>query len=260
MIRRIANRIVWILVFITTMTVVVWSNIKQANTPCPDITVIMSKVDYPVLSSPEIIKTNVLENTSAIIGKSIKNIEIEKLEDFLAMDSHLSQVKAYLNVNGYIHIKVKPRQGILRVFDKNGANLYLGKDNVLMDNSPTLSQRILVASGFIESLSPSERISVLKGEEELPDIYKQLYQLATQIQEDEFLEALIDQIYVNKNQEVELTPKIGVKTIYFGKLDKIEDKLFKLKALYIQGKNSVDWNKYRSINLKFRNQIVCSKK
>ncbi|NOR88482.1 MAG: hypothetical protein GQ527_12830, partial [Bacteroidales bacterium] len=131
---------------------------------------------------------------------------------------------------------------------------------VLMNNSLYHTQRILVASGNIPSLNTADRHDVLKGNSDLPPIYSDLYKLATRIHEDEFLEALIDQIYIDKNNQVQLTPKVGVKNIYFGDLTQIEEKLFKLKTFYIDGKNIVDWQKYKSVNLKYRNQIVCSKK
>jgi cell division protein FtsQ len=80
------------------------------------------------------------------------------------------------------------------------------------------------------------------------------------IHEDAFLDALIDQIYVTKHQELILTPKVGVRKIFFGKAKNIDEKLFNLKAFYLHGKSKIDWQKYSSINIKYRNQIVCSKK
>ncbi len=260
MIKKIANRVVWVLVFILTMGLVIWANIESSNSHCIDIEVKIQATDYPALTSNDAIKTNILKSMPALIGQSLKNIKLYELEQYVALNSRLSNVKAFLNLNGIISIKVKPRKAILRIFDTKGENQYLGSDQILMNSTNYHTQRILVASGHIPHLSNDEKNQVLRGEKNLPNIYANLYSLANIIHNDEFLDALIDQVYVSKNQELELTPKIGVKKIHFGKAENIEEKLNKLKAFYINGQNKIDWQKYQSINIKFRNQIVCSKK
>ena len=260
MMKKILNRAVWILVFILTMSVVIWANIERSNSHCTDIEIKMKATDYPSLTSSAAIKTNILETMPALIGQSVKNIELDELEQFVSLNSRLGEVKAFLNMNGIISIKVKPRQAVLRIFDKKGQNLYLGNDQVLMNSTVDHTQRILVANGHIPHLSKEEKYDVLNGDLDLPSIYSNLYSLAKLIHQDEFLDALIDQIYVTKNQEFDLTPKVGVKTIHFGKAENIEEKLENLRIFYINGQDKIDWQKYRSINIKFRNQIVCSKK
>jgi len=258
--KKILNRVVWLLVFILSMGLVVWANIEQANSNCTDIIVKLKTTDYPPLTSEEAIKTNILESMPALIGQSTKKIKLEELEKHVELNNRLSHVKAFLNLNGVISIKAQPRKAVIRIFDAKGKNLYLGSEQVLMNNSSYHTQRIIVASGHITHLSSAERKQVLSGEKSLPSIYNDLYEIANYIHEDDFLEALIDQIYVNKNQELELTPKVGVRKIYFGKAENIAEKLENLKAFYIEGKNKIDWQKYQSINIKYKNQIVCSKK
>ncbi len=84
--------------------------------------------------------------------------------------------------------------------------------------------------------------------------------MATKIQEDEFLNALIDQIYVTPDQEFELIPKAGIDYIEFGDFDDVDQKLKRLKLFYIKGKEKINWTIYKSINLKYENQVVCTKK
>jgi len=260
MMKKAVNRGLWVLAFLLVMGLLVWANIMQANSHCTDIQVKMRNVDYTSLVSPEDIRSDVLENMPALIGQSFKNVELESLERYVADNCQLSDVKAYLNLNGLINLRITPREALLRVYDDKGNNLYLGNGKILMDHSLLKSQRIIVASGHIPHLTRAERKQVLKGQMDLPPIYDHLYELTNKIHKDDFLSALIDQIYVTKKQELILTPKVGVRKIYFGKAEDMDDKLFNLKAFYLEGKNKIDWQKYRSINVKYRNQIVCSKK
>lgn len=260
MIKKILNRVVWVLLFVGVMVTLVWANLEHSSSPCTDLVINMKKTDYPVLISSETIRTNILEELPALIGQSTKNVEIEKLEKHIILNSKLSNVKAFMNLNGTLNLNVKPRKAIIRIFDNKGINQYLGEGGVLMETSSRHTQRIIVASGHIKHLSKEQKSKVLRKEMELPEIYTQLYTLAQIIHEDEFLESLIDQIYVTKNKELELTPKLGVKKIYLGKAINMEEKLANLKVFYIDGNKKIDWQKYKSISIKFRNQIVCSKK
>ena len=74
-----------------------------------------------------------------------------------------------------------------------------------------------------------------------------------------FLKVLVDEIYVDKSGDFELVPKIGNQLIIFGKPENLEEKFKKLLVFYRQGLNKTGWNKYNVINIKYRNQVVCSK-
>ena len=86
-----------------------------------------------------------------------------------------------------------------------------------------------------------------------------LYRLAMYITHDKFLKAQIDQIYVNESGEFELVPRVGNQLIILGSADDLEAKFKKLFAFYKYGLNKIGWNKYNTINLKYKNQVLCSK-
>ena len=79
------------------------------------------------------------------------------------------------------------------------------------------------------------------------------------ITHDKFLKAQIDQVYVTEGGEFELIPRIGNHVILLGKAVDLDDKFRKLYAFYKLGLNKIGWNKYNIINIKYKNQVVCSK-
>jgi len=76
---------------------------------------------------------------------------------------------------------------------------------------------------------------------------------------DKFWKAQIEQVFVDDNMDLELIPKVGRQVILFGDIDRMAEKFKFLKAFYKDKMSQVGWNKYIVINLKFRNQIVCTK-
>jgi cell division protein FtsQ len=46
----------------------------------------------------------------------------------------------------------------------------------------------------------------------------------------------------------------------FGDISNCEEKFQNLESLYINGLNAVGWNKYETINLKYKGQVICTKR
>ena len=89
---------------------------------------------------------------------------------------------------------------------------------------------------------------------------KKLLPLVTYLNGDSFLSAQIDQIYVNAIGELSMIPRVGDQVIIFGDPDDYQIKFRNLKALYTEGFKNGGWGRYKTINVEFRNQIVCTKK
>jgi cell division protein FtsQ len=89
-------------------------------------------------------------------------------------------------------------------------------------------------------------------------IYK-IFRMVQFINKNNFWKAMIEEIFINKKGEIELFTKIGEQTVIFGDIDNMKEKFDNLFIFYKQGLNKVGWTKYKTLNLKYKNQIVCSK-
>ena len=96
--------------------------------------------------------------------------------------------------------------------------------------------------------------------ENSPALMKDILKMATYINENPFWRSQIVQLYVRRNGELELIPRVGSQIIYFGSADRMENKFFKLKTLYQEGFAHTGWNQYEIINLKYTNQVICTKR
>jgi cell division protein FtsQ len=253
------HRIVWILITTAAIYLLIWSNNQRMSHYTKEIIISISEKGSAALIPAETIETRVLKDVPSVIGATEKNIDISRIENVVAQNTQLAGVKAYLDFGGNLFIEARARDAVLRIFNKNGSHMYLGEDVILMENSLSQSYRILVANGNIPHLDENQRKLIFEKKEELPDIYFKLYALAQLIESDDFLKKLISQIYVDKNEKIILTPIIGVKKIEFGKMENMKQKLSNLKAFYLKG-DKINWQAYKSINIEFENQIVCSKK
>jgi len=199
------------------------------------------------------------------IGKPLWTINTYEIESNLANLMAVKDVQAYKMANGILSVKVKQRKPVVRVFNKFGQSYYLDEDGLLMPLSDRFAAHVLVVNGNISEpfkLKANADIkiwqdSLINGEKPL---INQIYEFAKEIANDDFWNAQIAQVYVNGNDDIEIIPRVGSQVILMGSLENYESKLNKLKLFYEDAMPAEGWNKYKMINLKFKNQIICTKR
>ena len=184
-------------------------------------------------------------------GVPLAGLDVERVERVLQDDSFIKEADVYVDALNKINISVTQREPVLRIIDKNDFNYYLDNEGYKIPTSSHYSAKVLVATG---NISPYiEDFLETKNENSLRNIFK----LSNKIAENEFLHAQIEQIYVNSLGEIILVPMIGNQKILLGPYEDIDNKLERLETFYKEGIPYVGWNKYKTINLKFKDQVVC---
>jgi cell division protein FtsQ len=206
------------------------------------------------------------ERKDNIIGNSFGALSIPLLEKALNTHPAVENAEVSADLNGSVKVEITQRTPVLRVINKNGESYYIDSRSMLMPLSENYSARVLVATGEIfEPYSRRYQFTVkqimknkLFSEVSVLD---DLLNVANAVNGDTILSALIQQIHVNRDRELELFPAVGNHRIVFGTGSDISEKFAKLKLFYREGLNKADaWNKYSTINLKYKNLVVCTKK
>jgi cell division protein FtsQ len=125
----------------------------------------------------------------------------------------------------------------------------------VMPLSSKFTSRVIVINGSVPL-----PIDVSNADVKPNPAWQNLYELVNTIRTDDFFKAQFEQIYISSKGEYELTPRVGRHSILLGKGENIDQKLVKLKLFYKEGISKVDWNKYKQIDLRFNDQIVCAKR
>ncbi len=211
------------------------------------------------------IKQFLTSRNKAIISNQYKNISIPELEKVLNSHPAIQNAEVSANIDGEIKINITQRTPVCRIINLDGESYYIDSQSKLMPLNENYSARVIVASGFItEPYSRRYQYTVNQIKEN--KIFKEVSMLddvldvVNYINSDTILSALIHQVYVNEEHEMELFPAIGNHKIIFGSTDLLAEKFKKLKLFYTQGLNKTDsWTKYSIINLKYKNLVVCTK-
>jgi cell division protein FtsQ len=231
-----------------------------------------SKIRIEIADSLEnsfITKRDVLRSIekqkSNLIGVQLKAINTHEIEQQLASMQAVKNIEVYKTIDGRLNVSVKQRKPIMRIINDQGQSYYIDNSGQIFPLSSKYTSHVIIVNGNIDEpfeINPNTQVMNWAGDEiekNSPLICK-LYDFAKFIVNDSFWRAQITQIYVDDPNNIELIPRVGPHTILLGNLDDYELKLAKLKLFYKTALPEEGWNKYKQINLKYSNQIVCTKR
>lgn len=197
--------------------------------------------------------------------KTLGDINIEEIEDALSEMDYVKEVEAYMNMDGDLHIALSQRRPVIRIMSSSGESYYLDNYGKVMPVRTGYPGKLIICNGFTgySIYRPDHDSLVIAKDQDyelLNERIRDVYDLALAIDQNEFLKTQITQIFITPGGEFELIPLVGDHTIIFGDISRYEQKLMYLEAFYRQETTNLGWTQYKSINLKFKNQVVCTKK
>lgn len=177
----------------------------------------------------------------------------------------VKDVQVYKNLNGTLHVDVEQRKPIVRVFNLSGESYYIDETGSLMPLSHNYTAHVLIVNGNLNDKYANRyhlSIADIAANDTLANIsmLDDIYELAMFISKNAFWKAQIEHINVNKDFEFELYPRVGNHRIVFGDKNNMHEKFARLLIFYKKVLNEIGWNEYESINIKYNNQIVCTKR
>ena len=204
-------------------------------------------------------KNEVLEIIDGFTGKSIGqpvgNINTHLIEKLLNQRSAIKESQVSITRGGNLKIDITQRKPVLRIQSSNGG-FYVDETQYIFPLVPAFTSYVPIVSGNIPfTLNDGHRG---KAQEDDNNWMGRMMELGNYLSNDPFWSAQIEQIYVDENGEIILSPRIGNHTIIFGELTDIENKFNKLYTFYKHIIPAEGWDKYSTVNLKYKNQIICS--
>ena len=176
---------------------------------------------------------------------NIKDLNLVEIEHLIKSDDRIKEVEVFVDGAERVHIEIVQRKPVLRVMTNN-ANYYIDEEGNKINRMQGRSIRVPVATGELSDYNESFLT------EEYTGTLKEVFELALKIKEDKFLDALIEQIYVNELDEMVLIPKLGDEDLVFGGIEDADEKLNNIKDFYVHGMPKSGWNKFHTLTFKYK--------
>ena len=250
----------WILLLAGMTVILGFARQEQKNVVCTNLRIVIPDGNMPGFISESDVRKIINQHHDSIRGICLDSIHSEQLENLLNSNPYISGAEVVKSLLGEVLIEAHRNSALARIITSGGESFYLSEAGTIMPVSTRYTPRAIVVSGAIEL--PMAKIRQLQNEKTIMTshpLLSQIHDLAMQLKHHPFLNAYVEQIYVNSNQEFELLPADGDHIIILGDLNDLEIKFENLLAFYQAAKPKLDDKAYREINLKYINQVVCKK-
>lgn len=201
------------------------------------------------IDEQDIVRLMELEQEN-IKGAPLDRLNLKEIEGRIKTNRFVKDAELYSDIKGNLVVRATLRRPIARIVREEGHDAYIAEDGTIMPVSDKFTARVVLISG------PYARQFV-----KLENIYKhedgrEVMEMLRTIRKDDFWRAQIAQLDFDSKGRIFLLPQVGSQTIEFGRAEKLNIKLRKLKIFYKEVLPQMGWNKYNRISLEYENQIV----
>jgi cell division protein FtsQ len=204
---------------------------------------------------------SVLEVGDSITGELIRNIPLDQIHESVLSNGAVREASVYTTIDGRLRVEIQQKTPIARILNANGQSFYLDEQGFTMPLSDLYSADVPLFTGNLTEKMMDRSIFELKNDtsfirrSKLDDIFE----ITKYISSNEFWSAQVEHIYLNANQDFVIVPRVGEHRIVLGTADNLENKFKKLMAFYVDVMPVKNLNTIKTINLKYKGQVVCEK-
>lgn len=207
----------------------------------------IKKVEVEILDNntpfikSEMVNKLLIEKNSNAKTFTKETLVLKKLENSINKQELVQKANVFISVDGVLKAVVKQKTPLGRVITEN-ESFYIDYEGNKMPFSDNYTARVPLISGEINVIKKEKLALVLRT-----------------IFEDEFLQKNIIGVQVLPNGSLILENRNYDFRIDFGRTINVERKFNNYKAFFQKAVSDSILNKYRIINLRFTQQVVCIK-
>ena len=189
----------------------------------------------------ETVNKLLIENNEGVSSIQKVNLDLNKLEKNLNAQEMIEKSDVYVSIDGVLKAVVRQKTPIARIFDNEGS-FYIDYEGNRMPLSTNFTARVPLVSGGINKNNNED-----------------LAQLLRIIHDDPFLKKNIIGIEIMTDGSLKMHNRNFDYQIDFGKLNDLDRKFKNYKAFFQKAVLDSSLYKYKKIDLRFTEQVVCTK-
>jgi cell division protein FtsQ len=196
--------------------------------------------DAPFVNQ-ETVNKLLIENNSDVKSMRKDNLDLNKLEKRLNSHEMIEKSDVFVSTTGVLKAVIKQKTPIARFFDGD-QSFYIDYKGNKMPLSANFTARVPLVSGEINK----------KNSAKLAELFRIIYN-------DEFLKKNIIGVQIMPNGSLKMGNRNYNYQIDFGGTGRMNAKLNNYKVFFQKAVLDSSLNKYKTIDLRFAQQVVCTK-
>ena len=207
--------------------------------------------------TPEDIELWLDNEYRAYAGLPLDSVDLDRIEHIICSHSAVRECEAWLTDDGILHIQLSQRQPVVR-FDDGHNGYYADATGFIFPLQSKGSVDVPVVDGSLPLKVPR----AFKGSPEDPAQKAWLERIIGLVKymDGTPWEHNIRQISVDAKGDLVMLPAQGKERFLFGPPTRVEEKFALMDAYYQSVVPSHEEGWYRSVDLRYRGQLVCRRK
>lgn len=193
--------------------------------------------------TPQFLQSEMKRMGFNLTGRPLSEIRTKTVEDRFNKQYYVEHVECFKCSDRTVRLEVWPVKPVMRVFDSSGS-YYINREGKRVPSMPEIFVDVPVVKGNFSGQFPPQRL--------LP--------LIDRLTTNECLRHLVSSVEVADSANVFIVPNIAGHVINLGTLGNLDAKIAKLMRMYREVLPVKGWLIYDTINLKWNNQVVATKR
>lgn len=244
----------WVIGLSAVITSLAFTEIRQQRVLCKKIEININRDDENYFINKQDVYKILYSAGDSLIGTRIERIPVSLLERLIRMNKYVEDADVFIDIKGRLQVNIEQRKPMLRIMNNTNQSFYIDEKGGKMPLSSLYTANVLIANGNIAEQYDGKNDSISSV------LMKSLFYLTNVIRHDKFWDAQVEQIYIEPNQDIVLIPRVGDHKIIFGDTSNAIEKFENLLVFYQKALPKVGWQTYHTINVKFKGQLVCSRR
>jgi cell division protein FtsQ len=217
-----------------------FSSAKNSAKKIKNVVIEFVEVENSFLTQ-QMVNKLLIQNNRKVTNQPKSILDLQGLEQRMLSNPYIESATVFYTIDGVLKTIVKQRTPVARINTSN-LSYYVDKQGVKVPLSANYSARVILITGGVNK-----------------DNLKEITAFLNVILADDFLKKEIIGVHITQKEEFILSVRSGQYKIELGSLEKMDIKFKKLKAFYNKAFVDKTIDQYKTINLKYHNQVVCAK-
>lgn len=217
-----------------------FSSARNSDRKIKKVNIEISNLSQPFITTEAVSKL-LIQNNQSVTNVHKDILDLNGLESALNSNPIIKNAQVYLSVNDELTAKVEQKKPIARVLANT--SYYIDDEGSYMPLSTSYSARVPLVTGIVD-----------KGD------LTTVFEVAKKVFNDEILKKHVVEIHQKQNKHINLKVRQYDFWVELGSTNQLEKKINNLKAFYKKAQKDKSLSTYAKVNLRFDNQVVCTKK
>lgn len=254
--------VIYIIIAVLVVGGIIALMVMRSSSTTKGLEIVVKPTASPALLDIDEVRDLIEEDFPGIEGYRVKDVKSKEVAAAVMRSPYVRKANVTTTVGGKVSVIVELQEPVVRMFYQ-GNEFYLSHEGTCMPLNPSHYCHVLVgSSNWAEPhVNRVSRIDLkdtsnIENSEGLTKIWT----LACFLADHPRYNGVFDQVALSEEGDLLLVPKLGSVIVNMGDEHDLEGKFENLWVMFDQGIDKVGWDAYKVISLKYKGQVVCTKR